>query len=101
MVLETGTSSMLMTFGVALHPLEVSDVEVTLGAISHYAKSPPPYSVQRQLWLSRGSTVQPAFSYKNDKGVPQAMLEHEGLSGLTCEGDATAQGTSTASGPHP
>jgi hypothetical protein len=49
MVLETGTSSMLMTFGVALHPLEVSDVEVTLGAISHYAKSPPPYSVQRQL----------------------------------------------------
>jgi hypothetical protein len=47
MVLETGTSSTLMTFSVALHPLEVSDVEVTLGAISHHAESPPPYSVQR------------------------------------------------------
>jgi hypothetical protein len=34
-VLDTGTSSTLMTFGAALHRLEVSDVEVTLGTISH------------------------------------------------------------------
>jgi hypothetical protein len=100
-VLETGTSSMPMTFGVALHCLEVSDAEVTLGTISHHVECPPPYSVQPQLRLSRGSTVQPTFSSKNDEGVPQAMLEHEGLSGLTYEGDAPARGTSAASSPHP
>jgi hypothetical protein len=48
-VLEMGTSSTPMTFGVALHCLEVSDAEVTLGTISHRAESPPPYSVQPQL----------------------------------------------------
>jgi hypothetical protein len=44
-VLDTGTSSTLMTFGVALHCLEVSDAEVTLGAISHHVESILPYSV--------------------------------------------------------
>jgi hypothetical protein len=47
--LETSTSSMPMTFGVALHHLEASDAEVTLGAISHRAKSLSPYLVQPQL----------------------------------------------------
>jgi hypothetical protein len=35
-----------MSFGVALHHLEVSVVKVALGAISHRAESSPPYSVQ-------------------------------------------------------
>jgi hypothetical protein len=45
--------------------------------------------------------MQPTFSSKNDEGVPQAMLEQEGLSGLTCEGDAPVRGTSEVSSPHP
>jgi hypothetical protein len=48
-ILETGTSSTSMTFGVTLHHLEVSVTEVTLSAISHCAESPSPYLVQPQL----------------------------------------------------
>jgi hypothetical protein len=100
-VLETGTSSTLMTFDVPLHHLEVSVTKVTLGPISHHVESPLPYLVQPQLQLSRGSTMQPTFSCKNNEGVPRAMLECEGLSGLTYEGDAPMRGASAASGPHP
>jgi hypothetical protein len=55
--LEMGTPSTPMTFGVALHRLEVSNTLVTLSTISHRAESPPPYSVQPQLRLSWSSAM--------------------------------------------